>query len=258
MVSPIPEVFVDAKANQCGKEHCTPMEHLFKKLICQEFDGVADGPNMDEMMDVFWSEYDEFLSKSGVFGGHDYIWNASVLQVGESYKWHKKYSLPFTKYFGKFACQVTSKILGIGSAERNWGEVKHLKTDKQSHLLAEHTKKQATIFGSDCAERAQIKRDAATRHEPESTTVDTFFWDDDDFDSELDFNSASYEKEQKKKSKSKHVVKCWMEDWEVEAVAKKDPVAEAKLLQKYGGLEFYDIDNNLGCLICDDELVWLG
>jgi len=44
----------------------------------------------------------------------------------------------------------------------------------------------------------------------------------------------------------------------VEAVARKDPVAEAKLLQKYGGLEFYDIDNNLGCLICDDELVWLG
>ena len=42
---------------------------------------------------------------------------------------------------------------------------------------------------------SQIKRDAATRHEPESTTVDTFFWDDDDFDSELDFNSASYEKE---------------------------------------------------------------
>jgi len=89
MVSPIPEVFADAKANQCGKEHHTPMEHLFKKLICQEFDGVADGPNMDEMMDVFWSEYDEFLSKSGVFEGHDYIWNASVLQVGESYKWHK-------------------------------------------------------------------------------------------------------------------------------------------------------------------------
>ena len=86
--------------------------------------------------------------------------------------------------------------------------------------------------------------------------MDTFFWDDDDFDSELDFNSASYKKEQKKKSK--HVVKCWMEDWEVEAVAKKDPVAEAKLLQKYGGLEFYDIDNNLGCLICDNELVWLG
>ena len=38
--------------------------------------------------------------------------------------WHKKYSLPSTKVLGFVAFRVTSKILGIGSAERSWGYVK--------------------------------------------------------------------------------------------------------------------------------------
>jgi len=46
----------------------------------------------------------------------------------------KMYSPQYTTWLGKFACHVTSKILGIGAAEHNWGEVKHLKTDKQFHL----------------------------------------------------------------------------------------------------------------------------
>jgi len=62
-----------------------------------------------------------------------------------------------------FACRVTSKILGIGSAERNWGEVKHLKTDKHSHLSADRVKKQATIFGADCASRARLEREAVQK-----------------------------------------------------------------------------------------------
>jgi len=62
--------------------------------------------------------------------------------------WHKKYFYSYTKYFGKFACHICSKILGIGLAERNWGEVVHLKTEKHSHLSAKQTNKQAIIFGS--------------------------------------------------------------------------------------------------------------
>lgn len=33
-----------------------------------------------------------------------------------------------------------------------------------------------------------------------------------------------------------------MEDWEVEVIKKQDPLNEAKLLQKYGGLVWYDPD----------------
>jgi len=46
-----------------------------------------------------------------------------------------------------------------------------------------------------------------------------------------------------------------MEDWEVDAVAKHDAVAEAKLHHKYGGLQFYDIDEEKMCCHSSDELV---
>ena len=72
--------------------------------------------------------------------------------------WHKKESLRYTKEFGKFACQVTSKILGIGTAERSWEDVKHLKTNKRAHLLGERAKKQATIFGASCIEDTLLVR----------------------------------------------------------------------------------------------------
>jgi len=104
------------------------------------------------VIDTFWTEYEDFESKSGKFGGHDYIWNSLDLCNGDSHLWHKKYSVPYTEHFGRFACHVCSKILGIGSAEHNWGEVKHLKTDKWAHMSVDQVKKQATIFGTDCAE----------------------------------------------------------------------------------------------------------
>ena len=38
---------------------------------------------------------------------------------------------------------------------------------------------------------------------------------------------------------------AWIEEWEAEAIRKRnDPVAEAKLLRKYGGLIFDDLDND--------------
>ncbi len=83
-----------------------------------------------------------------------------------------------------------------------------------------------------------------------------FFWDDKYFDSELGFDSTSILDE--KQAKPQCVIKCWMEDWEVEAVAKHDAVAEAKQLCKYGGLQFYDIDEKKMCHLSSDELVWLG
>jgi len=133
------------------------MEHLFLKLFQDEVH-QANSSAQSKMLDTFWSEYKDFQSKSGKFGGCEYIWNSLDLRNGDLHLWHKKYCVLYTSYFGKFACCVCSKIHGIGSVEHNWGDVKHLKTEKRSHLSADWTKKQATIFGADCAEHAYIKK----------------------------------------------------------------------------------------------------
>ena len=38
--------------------------------------------------------------------------------------------LPFTKVLGFVAYRVTSKVLGIGAAERSWGDAKTIKSGK--------------------------------------------------------------------------------------------------------------------------------
>ena len=41
--------------------------------------------------------------------------------------WHQKYSLSCTKVLGFAVCRVTSKVLGIGVAERSWGNINTIK-----------------------------------------------------------------------------------------------------------------------------------
>jgi len=135
MVCPMNDVYNDAKANQTGKEHRDVMEALFRQMFEEEILGAGTVLEA-EMMNQFWSEYEAFNTKSYPYD-KEYIWKSSDLSRGDSYLWHKKHSLAYTTYFGQFACHVTSKILGIGAAERNWGAVKHLKTNKRSHLSSE-------------------------------------------------------------------------------------------------------------------------
>jgi len=54
-----------------------------------------------------------------------------------------------------------------------------------------------------------------------------------------------------------HIVNCRVEDWEVAAWLSQDTVSEAKILKKYGGLEWIDIDNDILCHE-GDNLKWLG
>ena len=58
------------------------------------------------------------------------------------------------------ACRTTSKILGIGAAERSWGAVKHLKTDKRAHLSSGRVEKQAILYSTAWIEEARAKREA--------------------------------------------------------------------------------------------------
>jgi len=68
------------------------------------------------------------------------------------------YSFFDTKVLGQFACRVCSKIVGMGSTERNWGDVKFMKSEKRSHLSPAATEKQATIFGASCMVDAALEQ----------------------------------------------------------------------------------------------------
>jgi hypothetical protein len=45
----------------------------------------------------------------------------------DGFQWHAKYSIETTEVLGRLACLVLSKIVWIGTAERNWKQVKKVK-----------------------------------------------------------------------------------------------------------------------------------
>jgi hypothetical protein len=86
-------------------------------------------------------EYGDFTNKRGMFA-HDNIWIMAKDENAKAYRWHYKYSLTTTKVLGKLACLVLSKILGIGTAERNWKQVKAVKSGQRVNTGIDKTKKQ--------------------------------------------------------------------------------------------------------------------
>ena len=87
------------------------------------------------------SEYNLFNHKNDAFDSYDFIWNSKYITDGNSNLWNQKYSLPPTKVLGFVACRVTSKILGIRSAERLRGDVKTIKSGKRSDLGSDISEK---------------------------------------------------------------------------------------------------------------------
>mmetsp|Transcript_118603 Transcript_118603/g.232913 ORF Transcript_118603/g.232913 Transcript_118603/m.232913 type:complete len:602 (-) Transcript_118603:31-1836(-) len=232
LLSPMQEIRNDSDENMTG-EHRDAIERLLKKMYGAEL--ADDSDEMAKILNTFWAEFEQFQNKLGPYE-KAYIWNPtnSDLQFGKSHMWHKKNSFFQTKILGKFACRVCSKIVGIGSAERNWGDVKHLKSMKRSHLSPEAVEKQATIYGASCMADAALAREKAQ----ENTSDPYKFWDDEDFDSQFDMFAV-----QKQPSAKKRYIKCYLESWEKDHVRKHDDVSKAKFLKKYGGLEFDDIDH---------------
>ena len=246
LLSPLPDVYADSSLNMTG-EYRDAVDRLIQKIMASEYSDDSDELSM--IMNTFWDEFEQFKSKTGPFQ-KSYIWSDTNrdLLVGKSHFWHKKNSYFQTTILGKFACRVCSKIVGMGSAERNWGDVKYLKSEKRSHLSAEAVEKQATIFGASCMMDADIERKKV-----QSNTEERYkFWEDDDFDNEFDIlRPTVYEKSDQR------TLKCYFEAWEDEHLRNKSDVSKAKFLRKYGGLEFDDVDKaNVHYRICDQEMVF--
>ena len=154
--------------------------------------------------------------------------------------WHKLYSLTFTTVFGKVACHVCLKPLGCGQAERNGGALKHLKTGKRSHLSCAKVEKQATVYGAACIDKMRAKEAVE-----EQSGIVVSRWMDADMAFEMGLeNWAGNPGNVPVPVVPKRLFKAWIEDWEWDCIHHNDEVAEAKLLQKYGGMRWTDPDGD--------------
>jgi len=234
-LSPVPEIQEQVRT-LWDASHKTQVDKLIKKLLVPQNLSVAEEEETSNRIhDEFWSEWHDFRSRGGlVFNASSRIWKSEMITTNQTHMWHQVNTLYQTKWLGKLACRVTSKINGIGSAERNWGQVKRLKSGQRSHLSSSTVSKQATIYGAACAERARKKP-------PPGTALKIF--DEDDLEN-LGLSKFGIDEKSIQALVSVRFFRCFEEPWEPDALANKQPENEEKLKRKYGGLEFKDGDTH--------------
>jgi hypothetical protein len=193
-----------------------------------------------KLIDTFMEEYGDFTNKRGMFA-RDNIWIMASDINTKAYRWHYKYSLSTTKVLGKLACLVLSKILGIGTAERNWKQVKAVKSGQRVNTGINKTAKQVLIY----AHYQQMRAQASMR----KLSVAGKLWEDADFDSmKMDpFCQEIKDSLQAEETPEQpvRVLRLWKERWELDKLGPQgNLILEARLTKKYRGLKFLDIDDN--------------
>ncbi len=127
ILCPHPMIMAHAVINK-STIHDEAVERLITKLILDSnLVGEERTTSRARLIDTFLTEHGDFINKRHSFA-NDNIWIMAKEPNVLAYHWHQKYLLPVTKVLGKLACIVLSKILGIGMAERNWKQVKAVKS----------------------------------------------------------------------------------------------------------------------------------
>ena len=96
--------------------------------------------NMGQVISDFWAKEKHFRKQTGMYFDH-YQWNTPDSEKGNLAVRHEPYSIPHTVVFRKVSVRATLKIIGMVSAKRHWGYVKHIKSGKRSHISTNKTEK---------------------------------------------------------------------------------------------------------------------
>jgi hypothetical protein len=172
ILSPNPTIMAHAIENKT-LEHDAAAERLITKLL---IDPACVGNERTiqraRLIDMFMEEYGDFTNRRSVFG-RDNIWIMAADDHCKAYRWHYKYSYQQTKVLGKLACLVLSKILGIGTAERNWKQVKAVKSGQRVNTPS--TRPGSRFWCTDSINRFVHRHERASCHRLANCGMMTIF-----------------------------------------------------------------------------------
>jgi hypothetical protein len=128
LLSPNQTIMDHAYKNRSLIHHEAVVNLIEKLIVDPKLVGVEKSTNLAELINNFWDEYHLFVNKQRMFK-FAHMWEPAARgDCVPAYRWHQRWSLHTTKVLGKLACLVQSKILGIGTAERYWKQVKLMKS----------------------------------------------------------------------------------------------------------------------------------
>ena len=238
-LSTLPQIRADVSERLRGNQgnHHLMIESVITKLYAHKID-----IDMADTLNTFWNEFKQFQKKTGVSYAIKARWNTPDATNGNSHLWHEKYSLPYTEVLGYVACIVTSKRLGVGSAERSWKDVKQIKSGMASHMRADRIEKQSIIYTTARVEEARIKT-VALEDAIDNRQIE---WGEDDESFNLDLEKFGIDTtELSKPVVPKRKFLCWVEAWEIPLLAKNNIVSMTTLLEKYRDMVFYCPDDKI-------------
>ena len=149
--------------------------------------------------------------------------------------------MPSTKVLGFVACRVTSKILGILSAERSWVDVKTIKSGKISALASGISEKQSIVYKSACTEESRIGRTLSHTDSKYGSHIHS--WNDEDHT--FDYQLYQWGVEKLFQDSDEAIIrelKFYIEDWGKLNIKNKSQLLCAMFIEKYGILDLYDED----------------
>jgi hypothetical protein len=160
-------------------------------------------------------------------------------------RWHHTWMLPRTKVLRKLACLVLSKILGIGTAEHNWKQVKKIKYGDRANLGHKVTAKITNVYG-------QYRQVKSRNRDDQRSSVGRLWTEEDLHCMKMDVFCAdivvSFDMDARiQKTKT---FRTWNEDWQqpLKGVDPRgDAVLEERLQKFFGGIK----------LIYKEKLFWI-
>ena len=216
------------------------MDRIATKLLKAKGCADEDMPRLLAHLEV---EMKEFRNRTGSFDANSKIWHSPLLAEGKLAEWHATSLLKTTEVFGYLGARTTGRLTGIGSAERNWGEYKRTNS-KFRPLNPETAEKQTLIYGA--------------AHMSDSLKAQRTAWTEADMRSDLGLEKFKIDIDMTAPRTPRRDFANYIEDWEITEIKKQTSTCEARLLEKYKGIRFFDEDYDDGTTftICKENLEW--
>jgi hypothetical protein len=124
------------------------IEHLIGKLLVPEhLTSTEHKKCLAEMTTKFFDDRQKFVNQTSILDSDTMRYAAGKSDFVVACHWHYTWRLSRTKVLEKLACLALSKILRIGTAKRNWKQVKKIKYRDRANLGNKVTAKITNIYG---------------------------------------------------------------------------------------------------------------
>ncbi len=149
ILSPNPQIMNNARERMIDSPiYSDAVECLIgKPLIPENLTSTECKKCLDEMTTKFFDEHQKFVNQTGILNSDTMWYAAGKSDFVVACCWHHTLMLLRFKVLGKLACLILSKILGIGTAEGNWKQVKKIKYRDHANLGNEVTAKISNVYG---------------------------------------------------------------------------------------------------------------